>query len=379
MWDFNIDKQENDWKNQKDLFYQSQSKYNEKITKLNEEYQNGVVNAIETFCRLILEKSEYPFSFKKKIETIYSAQNKILAVEYDLPAPNDLPTLKDVKYFERLRETREYHFTENQIKKQYDSVVYMIVLRSLNEIFFNDSINAIDAISFNGSVTAINKTNGKIETKCLLSIYVKKDTFNEIDLKNVDPKQCFKGLKGISSASLSDLAAVQPILQINKNDKRIIESKEVSFNEGTNLASMNWDDFEHLVRELFEREFKQNGGEVKVTQASRDGGVDAIAFDPDPIRGGKIIIQAKRYTNTVGVSAVRDLYGTLINEGATKGILITTSDYGNDSYEFAKGKPITLLNGGHLLYLLEKHGQKARIDIHEAKLMNETPKNNNGI
>ena len=61
-----------------------------------------------------------------------------------------------------------------------------------------------------------------------------------------------------------------------------------------------------------------------MTQASRDGGVDAIAFDPDPIRGGKIVIQAKRYAYTVGVSAVRDLYGTLMNEGATKGILVTT-------------------------------------------------------
>ncbi len=71
-----------------------------------------------------------------------------------------------------------------------------------------------------------------------------------------------------------------------------------------------WDeDFENLIRELFEKVFSVNGGEVKITQASRDGGVDAIAFDPDPIRGGKIIIQAKRYTNTVGLSAVRDLYG----------------------------------------------------------------------
>jgi restriction system protein len=81
------------------------------------------------------------------------------------------------------------------------------------------------------------------------------------------------------------------------------------------MAAMDWEDFEHLVRELFEKEFAISGGEVKVTQASRDGGVDAIAFDPDPIRGGKIVIQAKRYTNTVGVAAVRDLYGTVVNEG----------------------------------------------------------------
>ncbi len=130
---------------------------------------------------------------------------------------------------------------------------------------------------------------------------------------------------------------------------------------------MDWEEFEHLIRELFEREFKVNGGEVKVTQASRDGSVDAIAFDPDPIRGGKIVIQAKRYTNPVGVSAVRDLYGTILNEGATKGILVTTSDYGSDSYDFAKGKPLTLLKGSNLLYLLEKHGTHAKIDLREAK------------
>ena len=88
---------------------------------------------------------------------------------------------------------------------------------------------------------------------------------------------------------------------------------------------------------------------------------------PFDSRGGKIVIQAKRYTNTVGVSAVRDLYGTVSHEGATKGILVTTADYGPDAYEFIKGKPITLLNGGNLLYLLQKHGYNAKIDLNEAK------------
>ena len=50
-----------------------------------------------------------------------------------------------------------------------------------------------------------------------------------------------------------------------------------------------------------------------MTQASRDRGVDALVFDPDPVRGGKYVIQAKRYTTTVDVSAVRDLYGTVLN------------------------------------------------------------------
>ena len=126
---------------------------------------------------------------------------------------------------------------------------------------------------------------------------------------------------------------------------------------------MDWEDFEHLVRELFAKEFSCEGGEVRITQASRDAGVDAVAFDPDPIRGGKFVIQAKRYNNVVPFSAVRDLYGTVIAEGAVKGILVTTSDYGNDSMEFAKGKPLTLLNGSHLVYMLQKHGHKVHIEL----------------
>ena len=79
------------------------------------------------------------------------------------------------------------------------------------------------------------------------------------------------------------------------------------------------------------------------------------------------MIQAKRYTNTVGVAAVRDLYGTVMNEGANKGILVTTADYGPDAYAFAKDKPLTLLSGANLLHLLERHGHKARIDLKEAR------------
>jgi len=45
----------------------------------------------------------------------------------------------------------------------------------------------------------------------------------------------------------------------------------------------------------------------------------------------------------------------------------TTSNFGPDSYEFAKDKPITLLDGSNLLHMLGRHGTKAYIDIKEAR------------
>mgnify|MGYP001327598358 CR=1 FL=1 len=118
---------------------------------------------------------------------------------------------------------------------------------------------------------------------------------------------------------------------------------------------------------LFQTKFAEDGAEVKVTQASSDGGVDAIAFDPDPIRGGKFVIQAKRYTNVVPVAAVRDLYGAMMHESASRGILVTTAHFGAESLAFASDKPITLIDGKKLVYMLEEIGHQVRVDPAAAK------------
>jgi restriction system protein len=253
--------------------------------------------------------------------------------------------------------------------KLYDDVVYQIALRTLHELFQSDAAKAISTIVFNGFVTSTDKSTGNETTACILSVQAARDSFLAINLAKVDPKACFRQLKGVGSSKLHSVTPIAPIAELNRNDRRFVPSHGVAdqLNAGYNLATMDWEDFEHLIREIFQKEFSSSGGEVKVTQASRDGGVDAVAFDPDPIRGGKIVIQAKRYANTVGVSAVRDLYGTLMNEGASKGILVTTSDYGPDAYEFANGKPLTLLSGSNLLHLLAKHGMSAHIDLAEAR------------
>ncbi|MDM8102781.1 restriction endonuclease [Oceanobacillus oncorhynchi] len=251
----------------------------------------------------------------------------------------------------------------------YDKLLYQIALRSIHELYEADEVGAVESIVFNGWVNSIDKATGKDVNACILSVQAMKSEFMEIDLSKVDPKMCFKNLKGVGSSKLSSLSPIAPIIKLDRNDPRFVSVYDIAdtLDDTENLAAMDWQDFEHLIRELFEKEFNQSGGEVKITRASRDGGVDAVAFDPDPIRGGKIVIQAKRYTNVVGVSAVRDLYGTVLNEGATKGILVSTADYGPDAYEFSKGKPLTLLNGSNLLHLLQKHGNKAKIDLKEAK------------
>jgi restriction system protein len=307
----------------------------------------------------------------------YEAGTQTVVVEYELPDIECLPRRKELKYIAARDEFREVTVSDTWLNKTYDDVLYQMCLRTIHEIFQSDTLNAASSVVFNGWVNYVDKSTGQEVNACILSLQATNAEFAQLNLAQVEPKACFRSLKGISGSKLSGRSAVRPILQLNKQDKRFVPSHEVAYelDDSFNLAAMDWLDFENLIREIFEKEFRSNGGEVKITRASRDGGVDAIAFDPDPIRGGKIVIQAKRYTNTVGVSAVRDLFGTVHNEGATKGILVTTSVYGPDAYDFAKGKPLTLLNGSELLYLLQKHGHKARIDLAEAKRLEAEQRN----
>ena len=243
-----------------------------------------------------------------------------------------------------------------------------LCLRLAAEIARLDDDGIVKAVAINGWADYVEKATGQTKRAYCASMFATKEQILALNLASLDPVEAFAALKGISARSL-ELTPVAPILRLDTSDPRFIDPKEVLANlaEGENLAAMDWEDFEHLCRELFERAFAGSGAEVKVTQASRDQGVDAIVFDPDPLRGGKMVIQAKRYTNTVDVSAVRDLYGAVMNEGAIKGILVTTSHFGAEAYSFAKDKPITLLNGRELLGLLEEHGYKFRIDLGEAR------------
>lgn len=305
--------------------------------RVESEYYQGKLNE---YFRFILINSFYLFDFLCEPTIEYNEMSQTLFVDYYLPSIDEIPNIK--------AKTKSGEFkllSRNAINQLYDNIIYKIIIRSIAEIFHFDSLDRVTNVCFNGRVKFRHPGTGQMQDTLIASIIVDKNEFiDNIDLNYVEAKECFKHFKGISGYKIHDLSPVAPIIMFEKTDKRFVSSRNIDVDDSVNLAEIGWEDFEHLVREIFDLEFNTNGGEVKITQASRDGGVDAIAFDPDPIRGGKIVIQAKRYNHVVGVSAVRDLYGTIINEGANKGILITTSDYGPDSYAFAKGKPITLLN-----------------------------------
>ena len=362
------------WEQRRIAHSERQQAQHHEIETLRAAYLEADKAAVEYFVEEVLSNSPYPDSFPQGLNIDFKPSNFTLGIDFELPDVRALPTIREVKFVASRSELQAVAVTESWRKATYDRVLYQIALRTLYEVWISEEHPIVGTIVFNGWVTSISPATGTSVHVCVLSVQAKREDFLRLDLTQVDPKACFRSLKGVASSKLIELTPIRPILQMNKEDARFIQPYAVagSLDERTNLAAMDWQDFENLIRELFETEFQRSGGEVKITRASRDGGVDAIAYDPDPIRGGKIVIQAKRYTNTVGVSAVRDLFGTVQHEGAIKGILVTTATYGPDAYEFAKDKPLTLLSGAELLGLLERHGHRAKIDLLEARVLGKT-------
>ncbi len=348
-------------KAQKRSFSNMLKEYGEKNTE-------AVIKRLDYVLQSIKLPNSIPFKWKVDFDPLES----IAIVEIRLPDVVHSEIFKTVqlKSGAVLKPLNQKEFRDTA-----PNIHPAILLRTAYEVFRNDTQDVIDLLVVNGWVEFDDPTTGNTTKTYTASLAVTKDKILSLNLQKLDPLAAFMSLKGKTAGKLIDIIPVTPILSLDRKDKRFISTKEVLNKLGseTNLAAMDWQDFESLIAELFEKEFAKEGAEVKVTQASRDRGVDAIVFDPDPIKGGKFIIQAKRYTHTVDVSAVRDLCAVVKKEGALKGLLVTTSTYGADAYAFAQNEPITLLNGAELLGMLEKHGYKFRINLVEARNLMKAP------
>lgn len=342
----------------KKSFYAEQQHKNAPFIELKQMYFDNKAKGIEFLCTQILHLSSYNIPVKKDFELQYIEDTHILIVDYHLPSPDELPQVKRITFNKTQKQVSFIPFNKKESENLYSDTIHQLTLRTFYELFKGDTKKHIRTIQFNGWVQYLDKSTGHDTFPYILSLAVDRKTFDSLNLSKVDYKSCIRGLKGLSAPSLISLTPIKPILQLNKEDPRFIEAHDILCNldSSANLADISWEDFEHLVRELLEREYTHEGCEVKITQSGHEGGVDGVIFDPDPFRGGKFIFQAKHYKNIVDPSWVRDLYGTMIHENATRGILVTTSHFGPDSYKFAQDKSITLIDSNNLLALLQQHG-----------------------
>jgi restriction system protein len=235
----------------------------------------------------------------------------------------------------------------------YKLVVSQVAIRTLHELYEADTPRYLESIVFNGYVDTVNAATGKPEQPYLVTVRAYRDRFLDRDFSRLNPENCLQDLSARVSTRPEELKPVPPVLKISEVDDRFIEEADVlgSLDPRQNLMELSHAEFEALIMNLFAR----MGLKTHLTRSSNDRGVDGVAIDNNPITGGKVVIQAKRYKGLVPAAAVRELYGTMITDGASNGILVTTSWYGAKAREWAEGKPLKLWDRQNLLHLLQEY------------------------
>ncbi len=352
-----------DHETRKAAHQQDVARRNAEIDEFQSAYVAKDPESIVAYNEMVLTRSEYPVEgFPQEFRIGYNPDSLELIIEYELPEISVIPTEAQYKYVKTRDEIESKPRKPAEIKALYQDVIASITLRTLHEVFEADQADAIAVAVFNGMLDTLDPASGRQIRVPIVSVRAAKTDFLALVLDKVDKVACLKNLGAHVSSRPDELQAIKPIVDFNMVDKRFVDQGDAlsMLESRPNLLDLTPSEFETLVSNLFGK----MGLDTKLTRASRDGGVDAVAFDTRPVLGGKIVIQAKRYRDTVGVSAVRDLYGTMLNEGACKGILVCTSGYGPDAYNFSKDKPIELIDGGGLLYLLREHADiSARIAV----------------
>lgn len=219
------DKYLNDVAREKENFEIKQNEFNKKIDERIEKFQNKDSFEIQEYFKNSLILSTYPIIWEKEIDLSYNENNKTIVIDYKLPLFEEIYNIDRINYAVSKNEFSAIQIKEKSLKQIYNSILYQICLRTVYEIFsLANELNCIYSVTFNGIITATDKATGKNKTVCVLSLMATDENLADIDFGNVDPRECFKSLKGVGASELSSITAIMPIRNIDKDDKRFIDA-----------------------------------------------------------------------------------------------------------------------------------------------------------
>ncbi|MEU4728557.1 restriction endonuclease [Streptomyces sp. NPDC023588] len=316
--------------------------------------------AVEYFSAALYASAAWPEDLPRQVSAAYDPARRQLVLDWELPRYEVVPQAKSVRYVPSTDQDKETARPATQRRAVYRDLLAQCVLLVVRDLYAADEFGALESVVVNGFVDDHDPVTGQEAQLVLASVSADRSAFAGLRLEQVSAVDCLvEGLGGQLSARPDQLAAVRPGRRPDEVGGEVVShgGHAGDGEEEPDLFAMDPIAFENLVAELF----RAMGMEAVTTQRSGDGGVDIEANDPSPITGGRIVVQVKRYRNTVSPTAVRDLYGTVQDKGANKGVLVTTASFGPGSYTFSNGKPLELVPGDRLVELLHQYGLRGRL------------------
>ncbi|MFD9079733.1 restriction endonuclease [Streptomyces erythrochromogenes] len=335
--------------------------HNDGLTELAGALRAGDSEAVvEYFSAALYTSTAWPEALPRQVAAAYDQGKRELVLDWELPGYAVVPEARSVQYLPSTDQDRVKPRSVTERRALYRDLLAQSMLLVIREMYAADEFGVLDSVVVNGFVDCPDPATGQEARFVLASVSAARSAFAGLRLEQVSAVDCLvEGLRGQLSARPDQLTAVRAGRRPDEVGGGVVShgGHAGDDEDEPDLFVMDPIAFENLVAELF----RAMGMEAVTTQRSGDGGVDIEANDPSPITGGRIVVQVKRYRNTVPPTAVRDLYGTVQDKGANKGVLVTTSSFGPTSYTFSNGKPLELVPGEKLVELLHQYGLRGRL------------------
>ncbi|MFC9293611.1 restriction endonuclease [Streptomyces sp. NPDC057011] len=335
--------------------------HNSRLDRLPGALRAGDAAAVvEYFSAAVGTSAAWPEALPRQVAAAYDPAARQLVLDWELPGYAVVPEARSVQYLPSTDQLNEKPRRASERRALYRDLLAQCMLLVVRELYAADEFDVLDSVVVNGFVDCHDPVTGQEAQFVLATLPATRSAFARLRLEQVSAVDCLvEGLGGQLSARPDQLTAVRPGRRPEEVAGGVVSHGGHTSGDGDepDLFVMDPIAFENLVAELF----RAMGMEAVTTQRSGDGGVDIEALDPSPITGGRIVVQVKRYRNTVSPTAVRDLYGTVQDKGANKGVLVTTASFGPGSYAFVNGKPLELVPGDQLVELLHQYGLRGRL------------------
>lgn len=170
--------------------------------------------AVVRYLDLVLEAAEYPDGFPHAWRLAYTAATGHLAIEYEFPPVDVVPTEKAYRYVKAADTITPTVRPLTQVRSLYAEVIRQTALRVVHEVLEADRGGAIRTVVFNGYVDSIDPATGRPVHPCLVALATSRQRFLEVDLARIDTVACLAHLEARVTKDPTKLQAVEPIVLI---------------------------------------------------------------------------------------------------------------------------------------------------------------------
>jgi restriction system protein len=181
---------------------------NAALDQLVQGLELNVASAVQEYVSIVLSNSVYPPSFPVDYEFEFDGDLGELALAVTVPAPADVPVVREYKYVKAKDEITSTELTQKDRKARYASAVHQVALRSLHEVFEADRRGCIRTISLTVGADSIDPATGRPVRTTLVAVAADRERFLACDLANVVPAETLKLFNAVVSKNPFDLVGI---------------------------------------------------------------------------------------------------------------------------------------------------------------------------